>query len=92
MRAFENRALRNSCGFKGDEVAGDWKRGHHDKLYHLYSSPNIILVMKSRRIRWTGVVARMADRGCAYRISAGGGLIAGDHFEGLGVDGSIILK
>jgi hypothetical protein len=53
-------------------VAGDWRRVHHDILHHLYFSPNIIRVMKSRRIRCTGRVARMGDRGGAYRISAGG--------------------
>jgi hypothetical protein len=72
LRAFENRVLWNTLGFKGDEVTGDWSRVHHDILYHLYSSPNIIGMMKSRRIRWTGRVARMGYRGGAYRISAGG--------------------
>jgi hypothetical protein len=71
LRAFENRLLRNSLGFKGDDGAGDRRRVHHDELYRLYSSPNIIRVMKSRRIRWTGCLARMGDRGGAYRISAG---------------------
>jgi hypothetical protein len=58
LRVFENRVLRIS-GPKRDEVTGEWRRLHNKELYALYSSPNIIRVIKSRRLRWGGHVARM---------------------------------
>jgi hypothetical protein len=64
---------------------------HNKKLYALYSSPNIIRVIKSRRLRWAGHVARMEERRDAYRVSVGN-LRAGDHLEDPGVDGRIIIK
>jgi hypothetical protein len=54
---FENRVLRRIFGPKRDEVTGEWRRLHNGELYALYSSPNIIRVMKSRRLRWAGHVA-----------------------------------
>jgi hypothetical protein len=57
---FENRVLRRIFGPKKNEVTGEWRRLHNKELYALYFSPNIIRVIKSRRLRWTGHVARMA--------------------------------
>jgi hypothetical protein len=59
LRVFENRVLRRIFGPTGDEVTGEWRRLHNKELYALYSSPNIIRVIKSRRLRWAGHVARM---------------------------------
>jgi hypothetical protein len=68
---FENRVLRRIFGPKRDEVTGKWRRLHNEELYGLYSSPNIILVIKSRRMRWMGHVAHMGDRSGAYRVLVG---------------------
>jgi hypothetical protein len=59
---FENRVLRGIFGPKRDEVTGEWRRLHNEELNGLYSSPNIIRVIKSRRMRWAVYVARMGDR------------------------------
>jgi hypothetical protein len=61
MRVFENRELRRIFGPKRDEVPGEWRKHHNGKLNDLYSSPNIVRVIKSRRIRWTGHVPRMGS-------------------------------
>jgi hypothetical protein len=68
---FENRVLRRIFGPKRDEVTGEWRRLHDEELNDLYSSPNIIRVIKSRRMRWTGHVARMGEKRSAYRIFMG---------------------
>jgi hypothetical protein len=68
---FENRVLRRIVGPKRDEAAGEWRRLHNEELNDLYSSPNIIRVMKSRRLRWAGHVARMGEERGAYRILVG---------------------
>jgi hypothetical protein len=57
-RVFENRVLRNIFGPKRDETTGEWRRLHTDELYDLYTSPNIIRVIKSRRMRWAEHIAR----------------------------------
>jgi hypothetical protein len=62
LRAFENRVLRRIFGPKGDEATGEWGRLHNEELNDLYSSPNIIRVIKSRRMRWAGHVAGMGKR------------------------------
>jgi hypothetical protein len=62
---FENRVLRKVFGPKRDEVTGEWRKLHGEDLNHLYSSPNIVRVIKSRRMRWAGHVARMG-RGEVY--------------------------
>jgi hypothetical protein len=59
LRVFENRVLRRIFGPKRDEVTGEWRRLHNNELYAQYYSPNIIRVIKSRRLRWTKHVARM---------------------------------
>jgi hypothetical protein len=71
LRVFENRVLRRIFGPKRDEVTGEWRRLHNKELYVLYSSPNIIWVMKSRRLRWAGHVARMGERRGAHRVLVG---------------------
>jgi hypothetical protein len=71
LRVFENRVLRRIFGPKRDEITGEWRRLHNKELYALYSSPNIIRVMKSRRLRWAGHVARMGERRGAYRALVG---------------------
>jgi hypothetical protein len=54
FRVFENGVLRRIFGPKREEIAGEWRKLHSEELYYLYSSPNIIRVIKSRRIRWGG--------------------------------------
>jgi hypothetical protein len=66
LRVFENKVLRRIFGPKRDEVTGEWRRLHNKELYAPYSSPNIIRVTKSRRLRWAGHVARMGERRGAY--------------------------
>jgi hypothetical protein len=57
----ENRLLSRIFGPKGEEVAEGWRRLHNEELYNLYTSPLIIRVIKSRRMRWTGYVAHMGE-------------------------------
>jgi hypothetical protein len=64
---FMHRVLRRIFGPKRDEVTGELRRLHNEELYALYSSPNIIRVIKSRRQRWAGLVASMGERRGAYR-------------------------
>jgi hypothetical protein len=54
LRVFENRVLRRIFGPKKDEVAGEWRKMHSEELHDLYSSPRIIKIIKSRRLRWAG--------------------------------------
>jgi hypothetical protein len=68
---FENRALRRIFGPKRDEVAGKWRKVHNKKLNDLYRSPSIITIMKSKRMRWAGHVARMG--GEEERVQVVGG-------------------
>jgi hypothetical protein len=74
-----------------DEVKGEWRRLHNEELYAVYFSLNIIRVIKSRRLRWAGHVARMG-RGEVHRDFCWGNLREGDHSEDPGVDKRIILK
>jgi hypothetical protein len=71
QRVFENEVLRRIFGPKMDEVTGEWRRLHNKEFYALYSSPSIIRVIKSRRLRWAGHVARMGERRGAYRDLVG---------------------
>jgi hypothetical protein len=59
---FENRVLRRIFGSKRDEVMGGWRKLHNQELHNLYSSPGIITMIKSRRMRWAWHVARMGRR------------------------------
>jgi hypothetical protein len=70
VRLFENRVLRRICGKTRSEVIGVWRKLHNEELRHLFSSPNIIRVMNSRRMR-TGHVALMAEKRKACNILAG---------------------
>jgi hypothetical protein len=60
---FENRVPRGIFGPKRDEVIGGWRKLHNGELHNLFSLPNIIIIIKSRRMRWVGYVARMGIRG-----------------------------
>jgi hypothetical protein len=65
---FENRVLRRIFGPKWDEVMGEWRKLHNEELHNLYSSPDIIKQVKSRRMRWAGHVARMAEERKVYKV------------------------
>jgi hypothetical protein len=71
LRVFENRVLRRIFGPKRDEATVECRRLHNDELNDLYSSPSIIRVIKSRRMKWAGHVARMEEKRGAYRILVG---------------------
>jgi len=71
LRVFENRVLRKVFGPKRDKVTGEWRKLHNEALNNLYSSPNIVRVIKSRRMRWAGHVARMGEGRGVYRILVG---------------------
>jgi hypothetical protein len=68
---FANRGLRRIFGPKRDEVTGGWRKLHNEELHNLYSSPSIIRMTKSRRMRWAGNVARMVEKRNTYRILVG---------------------
>ena len=68
LRAFENKVLRKIFGAKKDEITGEWRKLHNVELHALYSSPNIIRNLKSRRLRWARNVARMEQFRNAYRV------------------------
>jgi hypothetical protein len=70
LRIFENRVLRKIFGPKREED-GSWRKLHNDEIHNLYSSPNIIRVIKSRRFRWAGHVARMGEGRGVYRVLVG---------------------
>jgi len=71
LRVFENMVLRRILGPRRDEVTGEWRRLHNEKLNDLYSSPNTVQEIKSRRMRWVGHVTRMGDKKRVYRILVG---------------------
>jgi hypothetical protein len=71
LRVFENRLLRRIFGPKRDEVTGEWRRLRNEELNDLYSSPNTIRAIISRRMRWAEHVARMGEKSGAYRILVG---------------------
>jgi len=70
LRMFENMVLRRIFGPRRDEVTGEW-RLHNEELNDLYSSPNIVRVIKSRRMRWTGHLARMGEERGVYGVLVG---------------------
>jgi hypothetical protein len=63
LTVFENMVLRRRFGPKRDEATVEWRKLHNEELRDLYSSPNIIRIIKSKRMRWAGHVARMRIRG-----------------------------
>jgi hypothetical protein len=90
LRVSETRVLRRIFGPKREED-GLWRKLHNDELHSLYSSPNIVRVIKSRRMRWPGHVARMG-KGEVFTGFWLGGPKVRDHWEELGVCGRITLK
>jgi len=70
LRVYENMVLR-IFGLRRDEVTGKWRRLHNDELNDLYSSLNFVRVIKSRRMRWVGHVARMGEERGAYKVLVG---------------------
>jgi hypothetical protein len=66
LSVFENRVLRRIFGPKRGEVRGGWRKLHNEELHSLYSSPSIIRIINSRRVRWTGHVAQMGEKRNAY--------------------------
>ena len=71
LRVFENMVLRRIFGPRRDEITREWRRLHNEELSDLYSSPNIVRVIKSRRMRWAGHVARMGEERGVYRVLVG---------------------
>ena len=92
LREVENMVLRRIFGpRRRDEVMGEWSRLHNQELKDLYSSPNIVQVIKPIRMRWAGHVARMGEeRGCIG--SWWENRREGDHWADLGANGWIILR
>jgi len=71
LRVFENVVLRRVFGPRRDEVTGEWRRLHNEELNDLYASPNIVQVIKWRRMRWAGHVVRMGEDRGVYRVLVG---------------------
>jgi hypothetical protein len=71
VRVFENRVLRRISGPKRDEVTGGWRKLHNEELHNLYSSPSIIRIMKSMKMRRAGYIARIGEKRNAYMILVG---------------------
>jgi hypothetical protein len=91
LRLFENRVLRSIFGPNGEEVIGEWRKRHNEELRDLYSSPTIVRMIKSRRMRLVGHVARMGvEEACTgfWRRN----LRERDHWGDPSVNGSIILS
>jgi len=90
LRVFENRVLRRMFGPKRGEVTMEWRKLYNEEL-NLYSSPNIVWIIKSRRMRWVGHVTCMGERRCIYRVLVG--KPEGKRPLGRpGIDGRIILR
>jgi hypothetical protein len=71
LRVFENNVLRRIFGPRRDGVTGEWRRLHNEELNDLYFSPSVVRVIKSRRMRWAGHVARMVEDRGVYRVLVG---------------------
>jgi len=71
LRVFENRVLRRVFGPKRDEVTREWRKLHNEELRDLYSLPNIVRVVKSRRMRWAGHVAHIGEGRVVHRVLVG---------------------
>ena len=91
LRVLANRVLRRIFGPKRDKAKREWRKLDNEKLNDLYSSPNILRVIKSRRMRWAGHVARMGI-GEVYAGFWWGNLRERDHVGDPGIDGRIILR
>jgi hypothetical protein len=88
---FENRVLKRIIRPKRDKVTGGWRKLHDEELHGLYSYPSIVMVIKARRMRWAGHVARMGEMRGAYNILIG--RPEGRRpLEDLGVDGRTTLR
>ena len=93
LKVFEKRVLRRLFGLKRDKVTGEWRILHNKEHNDLYSSPNIIWVIKLRRMRWAGYVACMGGgREKVHTEFWCGSLKERYHLEDQGIDGRIILK
>jgi hypothetical protein len=90
LRVLENRVLRRIFGSKR-EVDGAWRKLHNDELPNLYSSPNIVKVIKARTLKWAGHVARMGEGRGVFRVLVGRPKVR-DHWEDLGVGGRMTLS
>jgi hypothetical protein len=88
LRVFENRVLRRIFEPKRDEVTGEWRKLHNEELHNLYSSPDIIRQVKSRRIRWVGHVACMGEERKVYKVLVGKPE-GKNHLEDQGVGGKM---
>jgi hypothetical protein len=71
LRVFENRVLRRTFGRKRDEVTGEWRVLHNEELNDLHFVPNIVRVVKPRRMRWAGHAARMGEERGVHRVLVG---------------------
>jgi len=71
LKVFENRVLRRVFGPKRDEVTGEWRKLLNEELRDFYSLPNIVRVVKSRRMKWIGHVARMGEERSVHRVLVG---------------------
>jgi hypothetical protein len=88
---FENRVLRTIFGLKRDEMIGGWRKLRNEELHNLYCSPSIIRIVKSRRMRLAGNVARRGRRGMHIRFWWKSQMER-DHYEDLDIGGRIILR
>jgi hypothetical protein len=71
LRVIENKVLRRIFGPKREEVTGGWRKFHSEELHDLYPSPSLIRMIKSRRMRWAGHVARIREKRNDYRLLVG---------------------
>jgi hypothetical protein len=91
LKLFESRAVRRIFGPKRDEVTGEWRTLHNEELNDLYCSPNIVPLIKSKRMRWERQAASMGKSRGVYRVWWGN-LRERDNLGDKGLDGRIILR